>query len=145
MKALVALALAATVGFGGVPNQVEVRIEGYLGGSRAQVKPWKMFDVRIGDGDLVPFALTNLVTLTATGPTAAEIVAQVQPIKPNFVFQGGAELLDEIGTSEPNQLLKITGYTQFGSQWVLVNRVERTAPVLGPTPTPNLREKLLGF
>lgn len=145
MKVLLVLALAASVGFGGVPKQVEVRIEGYLGGSRAQVKPWKMFEVRIGEGELVPFALTNLVTLTASGPTAAEMVSQVQPIKPNFIFQGSGELLDEIRTSEANQLLKITGYTQFGSQWVLVNRVERTAPITGPTPTPNLREKLLGF
>lgn len=145
MKTLLALALAATVGIGGLPRQVEVRIEGYLGGSRDQSRPWKMFDVRVGDGDLVPFALTNLVTLTSTGPTAGQIVAQVQPIKPNFVFQGDAEQLDAIRSAKPNQLLKITGYTQFGSQWVLVNRVERSAPIIGPTPTPNLREKLLGF
>lgn len=104
-----------------------------------------MFQVRVGDGDLVPFALTNLVTLTATGPTAAELVAQVQPIKPNFIFQGEASFLEEIRTAEPNQLLRITGYTQFGSQWVLVNRVERSEPIVGPTPTPSLREKLLGF
>ena len=69
----------------------------------------------------------------------------MQPIKPNFVFQGAAEQLRKIRTSKPNQLLKITGYTQFGSQWVLVNRVERSAPITGPTPTPSLREKLLGF
>lgn len=145
MKTLALLALAATIGIGGVPRQVEVRIEGYLGASREQVQPWKMFQVRVGDGDLVPFALTNLVTLTTTGPTAAELVAQVQPIKPNFIFQGKASFLEEIRTAEPNQLLRITGYTQFGSQWVLVNRVERSAPIVGPTPTPSLREKLLGF
>ena len=145
MKTLLLLALAATLGIGGTPRQVEVRIEGYLGGSREQVKPWKMFQVRIGDGDLKPFALTNLITLTATGPTAGELVSQVQPIKPNFVFQGGADQLEEIRASKPNELLKITGYTQFGSQWVLVNRVERSAPITGPTPTPSLREKLLGF
>ncbi len=145
MKSLVVLALAVMVGIGGVPGQVEVRIEGYLGASREQVKPWKMFQVRIGDGDLQAFALTNLVTLTTTGPTAAEIVSQVQPIKPNFIFQGDDAHLEEIRTSKPNQLLRIVGYTQFGSQWVLVNRVERTAPITGPTPTPSLREKLLGF
>lgn len=145
MKTLVLLALAATVGIGGIPRQVEVRIEGYLGASRAEVQPWKMFQVRIGESDLIPFALTNLVTLTTTGPTAAQIVAQVQPIKPNFIFQGSAEQLEEIRSAKPNQLLQITGYTQFGSQWVLVNRVERSAPIVGPTPTPSLREKILGF
>jgi len=145
MKTLLLVALSAAIGFGAVPRQVEVRIEGYLGASREQVRPWKMFQIRVGKGELEPFALTNLVTLTATGPTAAEIVSQVQPIKPNFIFQGGAEQLEEIRTAEPNQLLKITGYTQFGSQWVLVNRVERSAPITGPTPTPSLREKILGF
>lgn len=145
MKNLVFLALAATIGISGLPRQVEVRIEGYLRASRAEVQPWKMFRVRIGEGDLTPFALTNLVTLTTTGPTAGQIVAQVQPIRPNFIFQGSAEMLDRIREARSNELLKITGYTQFGSQWVLVNRVERGEPVVGPTPTPNLREKLLGF
>jgi hypothetical protein len=145
MKTLLSLAVAATIGIGAIPAQVQVRIEGYLGGSREEVKPWKMFVVRVGDGDLIPFALSSLTTLSATGPTAGELVAQLQPIKPNFVFQGDAKLLDEIRTSKPNQLLKITGYTQFGSQWVLVSRVERSAPVTGPTPTVSLREKLLGF
>lgn len=145
MKSILALAMMATLGISAVPGQVEVRIEGFLGGTRADVRPWKMFEVRIGKGDLHPFALTNLVTLTATGPTAAEIVAQVQPIKPNFVFQGDGELLEKIRDAAPNELLRITGYTQFGSQWVLVNRVERSAPIIGPTPTPSLRERFLGF
>ena len=145
MKTLVLLAMAASVAISGIPRQVEVRIEGYLGASRAEVKPWKMFQVRIGDGGLVPFALTNLVTLTTYGPTAGEIVSQVQPIKPNFVFQGEEDLLEEIRTAKPNQRLEITGYTQFGSQWVLVNRVTRGAPITGPTPTPSLTERLFGF
>jgi len=144
MKILLGLALLATVGTV-VPHQVQVRIEGYLGGPREQVKPWKMFAVRVGDGGIQPFALTNLVALNTTGPSAAQIVSQVQPIKPNFIFQGSREQLEEIRSSQPNQLLKISGYTQFGSQWVLVNRVERSAPITGPTPTPSLREKLLGF
>lgn len=145
MKTVLLLALAATVGLRAIPAQVEVRIEGYLGDYDAQVQPWKRFQVRVGEGDLIPFALTNLVTLTSTGPTAAELVSQVQPIKPNFIFQGSPELLEEIRSAEPNQLLQITGYTKFGSQWVLVNRIERSAPITGPTPTPSLREKLLGF
>jgi hypothetical protein len=145
MKALVLLALAATVGTGFLPRQVEVRIEGYLGGTREQVRPWQMLWVRIAEDELEPFAMTNLITLTATGPSAAEIVEQVQPIKPNFIFQGSKEQLEEIRTALPNQLLKITGYTRFGSQWVLVNRVERSEPITGPTPTPSWREKFLGF
>jgi len=145
MKILALVALAATIGFGPMNKKVQVRIEGYLGGSRAEIKPWKMFQVRIGEGDLRPFALTNLITLTTSGPTAAQIVSQVEPTKPNFVFQGQPSQLEEIRTAAPNELLKITGYTQFGSRWVLVNRVERSAPITGPTPTPSLREKLLGF
>ena len=39
----------------------------------------------------------------------------------------------------------VTGYTQYGSQYVLVQTVTESAPVTGPTPTPNWREKLLGF
>lgn len=144
MKTLVTLGVLATLAIV-LPTKVEVRIEGYLGGALEQVKPWKMLDVRIGEGELRPFALTNLITLTSTGPTAAQIVAQLQPIKPNLVFQGGEAQLEEIRTAAPDQRLEITGYTQFGSQWVLVKRVERSAPITGPTPRPTLREELFGF
>lgn len=125
-------------------RQVQVRIEGYLGATQKETRAWKELQVRIGEGDLQKFALTNIIVLSE-GPTGADLLEQVTPTKPNFIFAGGDDVLKEISSAQPNQLLKITGYTQYGSRWVLVQKVEKSAPIVGPTPTTSLREKLLGF
>ena len=41
--------------------------------------------------------------------------------------------------------LKIVGYLAFSPQRVLVQTVEISEPITGPTPTPSLRKELLGF
>jgi len=89
--------------------------------------------------------VTAITNLSGGPPLGQDLVEQVEPIKPNFIFAGDPELLAEIASAQKNQLLKITGYTQYGSQWILVQTVDKSAPITGPTPTPSLREKLLGF
>lgn len=144
--ALVGLVLPLLVGFGGLlQSNIQVRIEGYLDASAEQVHPWEMLEVRIGSGPLRKLALVNVISLSAGSVTGSDILAAVEPIHPNFVFAGGADELEKISTALPNQLLEITGYTTFGPQWILVTQVERSEPITGPTPTPSLRKKLLGF
>jgi hypothetical protein len=126
-------------------RQVQVRIEGYLGATRRETRAIEELQVRIGEKDLRRFALTSITNIGGGPPLGQDLVEQVEPIKPNFIFTGAPELLAEIASAAPNQLLRITGYTQYGSQWILVQTVDMSAPITGPTPTPNLREKLLGF
>ena len=126
-------------------RQLQVRFEGYLGATQKEARAFEELQIRVGDGPLQGFALTNVVSLMGTGPMGTDIVDQMLPIKPNFIFTGDAKLIEQIANAKPNQLLKITGWTQWGSQFVLVETVEESEPVTGPTPTPNLRKKLLGF
>lgn len=143
-----ALTLAASVPFlvalGFLRQPVQVRIEGYLGASAQQVKPWEMLDVQIGTWPARKFALTNIIALSGN-VLGASILEQVEPIHPNFILNGDPNLLAEIASAAPNQLLKITGYTSFGPQRILVQTVEMSAPITGPTPTPSLEKELLGF
>ena len=141
-----ALALSAPhlVAFGMLREPVQVRIEGYLGASAEQVKPWEMLDVQIGTKLPQKFALTNIIALSGN-VLGASILEQVEPIHPNFILNGDPNLLEEIASAAPNQLLKITGYTAFGPQRILVQTVDKSAPITGPTPTPSLRKELLGF
>jgi len=141
-----ALLLAAPLLAGGNPlrEPLQVKIEGYLDASEQQVNPWAMLDVLIGRGPNRRFALTNLIVLSAGPLSGPDVLAAVQPIHPNFIFNGDAELLEKISTAQPNQLLKVIGYTAFGPQRILVTNVERSAPITGPTPTPSLGQKLFG-
>jgi hypothetical protein len=142
-----ALTSLLLVGFGGggLLGQLQVRFEGYLKGDRAQIHPLEDITIRIGEGSLETFALTNIVMLSPGDVSGTDVLDQMTPVKPSFIFAGDEELLKEISTAQPNQLLKVTGYTSYGSQWVLVETVERSAPITGPTPTPSLRERFLGF
>lgn len=134
------------IGFGGgVLGRLEVRFEGYLDGDPARIHPLADVAVRIGEGSLRQLALTNVVMLSPGDVSGSDVLFQMTPVKPSFIFAGDAELLEKIRSAEPNQLLKITGYTNLGSPWVLVGTVERSAPITGPTPTPSLRERFLGF
>ena len=126
-------------------RQIQVRIDGYVGATRAETNALQELQVRIGEGPMRSFAMTNIVTLSGNGPMGADLVEQVEMIKPNFIFTGDQKLIDQIAAAQPNQLLKITGYTQYGSQFVLVQTVEESAPITGPTPTVGWREKFLGF
>jgi hypothetical protein len=141
-----AIALLSVLLTGGLElRQLQVRIEGYLGATQRETGAWEVLDVRVGEGPMRSFALTDIVSLMGTGPMGMDILQQVEMIKPNFIFTGDQKLIDQIAAAKPNQLLKITGYTQWGSQFVLVQTVEESAPVTGPTPTPNWRKKFLGF
>ena len=141
------LAMLLSVLLVGGPDvrQLQVRFEGYLGATQKEAQAFEELQIRVGEGPLQGFALTNVVSLMGTGPMGTDIVDQMLPIKPNFIFTGDAKLIERIARAKPNQLLKITGWTQWGSQYVLVESVEESEPVTGPTPTPNLRKKLLGF
>jgi hypothetical protein len=104
-----------------------------------------MVDVMIGSDPPRKFALTNIIVLSVGPVMGADILQAVEPIHPNFIWNGDPKLLEDIATAQPNQYLKITGYLAFGPQRVLVQTVEKTPPITGPTPTPSLREQLLGF
>jgi hypothetical protein len=141
-----AIALLSVLLVGGTETrQLQVRFEGYVDASQRETGAYQELDVRIGDGPMRRFALMNIISLMGGGPLGTSILEQVEPIKPNFIFTGDQKLIDEIADAKPNQLLKITGYTQYGSQFVLVQTVEAGAPVTGPTPTASWTEKLLGF
>jgi hypothetical protein len=126
-------------------RQLQVRIDGYLGATQSETQAFEEIDVRVGDGPMQQFALMSIQSLMGDGPLGTDILQQVEPIKPNFIFTGAPAQIDQIADAKPNQLLRITGYTQYGSQFVLVQTVEVSAPVTGPTPQPSWREKLLGF
>ena len=126
-------------------RQLQVRFEGFLGATQKETGAFEEIQVRIGEKPMQSFALMNVVSLMGGGPMGTDIVDQMLPIKPNFIFTGDAKLIDQLANAKPNQLLKITGWTQWGSQYVLLETVEESEPVTGPTPTPNLRKKLLGF
>jgi hypothetical protein len=142
-----AVALLTVLLAGGLDDvrQVQVRIEGYLGATRNETRALEELDVRVGDSPMRKLALTDITVLSGGPPMGDDLLQQVEMIKPSFIFTGGDDLIREIASAQPNQLLKIVGYTQLGSQYVLVQTVEKSAPITGPTPTPNLREKLLGF
>lgn len=142
---LFAMLLSALLVGGPDVRQLQVRFDGYLGATQKEANAFEEITVRVGDGPLQRFALTNVVSLMGGGPMGTEIVDQMLPIKPNFIFTGDPKLIERLASAKPNQLLKITGWTQWGSQFVLVETVEESEPVTGPTPTPNLRKKLLGF
>lgn len=126
-------------------DPVQVRVEGYIDADEKQVNPWAMLDVWLVRAPGRRFALTNLIVLSAGPVSGPDVLAAVQPLHPNIIFNGDASLLDEIGSAQPNQYLRITGYTAFGPQRILVTNVERSAPITGPTPTPTLRQKFFGF
>jgi len=127
-----------------IREPVQVKIEGYIDASEEQVKPWAMLDVWIERPPNRKFALTNLIVLSAGEVSGPDVLAAVQPIHPNFIFNGDQDVLEKISTAQPNQLLKIIGYTAFGPQRILVTNVERSEPITGPTPTPSLGQRLFG-
>ncbi|MEY4950632.1 MAG: hypothetical protein RL698_2843 [Pseudomonadota bacterium] len=141
-----ALLLPALVGLRGLRQQVQLRVEGFLDANPAEVHPWATVDVKIGsERQTHKFALVNIVSLSVGGPTGADIIEQVMPIHPNFIWNGDQKLLDQIAAAKPNQYVKIVGYTAFGVQRLLIQTVEISEPITGPTPTPSLRHKILGF
>jgi len=142
---LLAMVLSTLLVGGAEVRQLQVRFDGYLGATKKETGALQELQVRVGEGELRTFALTNVVSLMGGGPMGAEIVDQMLPIKPNFIFTGDPELIERFASAKPNQLLRITGWTQWGSQFVLVETLEESEPITGPTPTPNLRKKLLGF
>ena len=146
--AVLCLILAATPALLGstvLRDPVQVRIEGYIDATEEQVNPWAMLDVWLERAPGRRFALTNLIVLSAGQVSGPDILAAVQPLHPNIIFNGEPELLERIGSAQPNQYLRITGYTAFGPQRILLTNVERSEPITGPTPTPSTRQKIFGF
>lgn len=149
LRGLVAAGLVAVVpallGGGVLRDPVQVRLEGYIDASEQQVNPWMMLDVWLTEAPDRRFAMTNLIVLSAGPVSGPDIVAAIQPLHPNVILNGDKALLDEISTAQPNQYLKITGYTAFGPQRILVTNVERSAPIVGPTPTKSMAQKVFGY
>jgi len=126
-------------------DPIQVRIEGYIDATEQQVNPWAMFDVWLVRAPGRRFALTNVIVLSPGTVSGPDIFAAVQPLHPNFILNGDPDLLEKISTALPNQYLQITGYTAFSPQRILINRVERSEPITGPTPTPSWTQRLFGF
>jgi hypothetical protein len=141
------LLLVVPTSAGGRPlrEPIEVRIEGYLGASEEQTHPWAMLDVWLAEPPGRKFALMNIIVLSPGAASGGDILAAMQPVRPNIIFNGTPEQLEQIGSARPNQLLKIVGYTADGPRRILVSRVEVGPPVTGPTATPTLGQKLFGF
>jgi hypothetical protein len=139
------LAVVPARGQNPLRDPVQVRVEGYIDATEEQVNPWAMLDVWLERAPNRRFALTNVIVLSPGPISGPDVLAAVQPLHPNIIFNGDRSLLDEIGSAQPNQYLRITGYTAFGPQRILVTNVERSAPITGPTPTPSLRQKIFGF
>jgi hypothetical protein len=125
-------------------DPIELKIIGYIDASEAQVNPWAMLDVWIEEPPDRKFALTNIIVLSAGAISGGDILAEIRPIRPNIIFNGDKELLEKISSAKPNQRLEIRGTTAFGPRRILVQSVERSAPITGPTPTPTLGQRLLG-
>lgn len=147
--ALGALALGLLVlpdlsGAGLIRDPVQFRLEGYIDATEQQVKPWMMLDVWLERAPGRRFAMTNIIVLSAGAVTGPDIMAAIQPLHPNMILNGDASLLEKISTAQPNQYLQITGYTAFGPQRMLVSNVERSEPIVGPTPTKSMAEKVFG-
>jgi hypothetical protein len=142
---VVLAAAPALLGSTVLRDPVQVRIEGYIDATEQQVNPWAMLDVWLERAPGRRFALTNLIVLDGGPVSGPDVLAAVQPLHPNIIFNGDAALLERIGSALPNQYLRITGYTAFGPQRILVSNVERSEPITGPTPTPSMREKVFGF
>lgn len=127
-----------------IRDPVQLRIEGYIDATAAQVNPWMMIDVWLERAPGRRFALTNIIVLSAGPVSGPDVMAAIQPLHPNLILNGDASLLEKISTAQPNQYLRITGYTAFGPQRVLVTNVERGEPIVGPTPTKSMAEKVFG-
>ena len=141
---LLLLALPAVATGGVIREPVQLRIEGYIDATAEQVNPWMMIDVWLERAPNRRFALTNIIVLNAGPVSGPDVMAAIQPLHPNMIWNGDASLLEQISTALPNQYLKITGYTAFGPQRILVTNVERSEPIVGPTPTKSMAEKIFG-
>lgn len=124
---------------------VQFRLEGYIDATEQQVNPWMMLDIWLERAPGRRFAMTNIIALSAGPVSGPDIMAAIQPLHPNMILNGDAALLDRISTAQPNQYLRITGYTSFGPQRMLVTNVERSEPIVGPTPTRSMAEKVFGY
>jgi hypothetical protein len=146
VAALCAIAASPALAIGGViRDPVQLRLEGYIDATEQQVNPWMMLDVWLERAPGRRFAMTNIIVLSAGPVSGPDIMAAIQPLHPNLILNGDPPLLEKISTALPNQYLKITGYTAFGPQRVLVTNVERSEPIVGPTPTKSMAEKVFGY
>jgi len=141
------LLLAPLLGGGRlIRDPVQIKIQGYIDPSEEQqLNPWAMLEVWLERPPNRRFALMNIIVLSPGAVSGGDILAAMQPIRPNIIFNGNREQLDEISTAQPNQYLQIVGYTVDGPRRILIQSVERSAPIVGPTPTTSLRERLFGF
>lgn len=149
MLAVVALCLVVAtpvLAIGGViRDPVQLRLEGYIDATEQQVNPWMMLDIWLERAPGRRFAMTNIIVLSAGNVSGPDIMAAIQPLHPNMILNGDAPLLEKISSALPNQYLQITGYTAFGPQRLLVTNVERSEPIVGPTPTKSMAEKVFGY
>ena len=89
---LLAPLLAAPLG---LRDPIQVRIEGFLGAGE-EVKPWEVLDVQIGSDPPRKFAMTNIIVLSVGTVMGADILQAVEPIHPNFIWNGDEKQLREV-------------------------------------------------
>src|SRR5690554_1679184 len=87
-------ALPAMLGIGGrALENLEVRIEGYFDRTRREVNGWEELKVQIGSEKPRKFALMSITVLSGRS-MGSEILKQVEPVHPNFYFDGDPKLLE---------------------------------------------------
>ncbi|MBU6282924.1 hypothetical protein KGQ64_11835 [bacterium] len=146
LAVLLLLLIPGLLGMRGFNQQIQLRVEGFLDADPGQVRPWANLEVNVGSArNTHRFMLTDIVSLSVGGPMGSDILEQVMPLHPNFIWNGDQALLDQISAAKPNQYVKIVGYLAFSPQSLLIQTVEISEPITGPTPTPSLRKEILGF
>lgn len=143
--AVAVLVVPAAARCGVIRDPVQFRLEGYIDATEQQVNPWLMLDIWLQRAPGRKFAMTNIIVLSAGPVSGPDIMAAIQPLHPNMILDGDASLLEKISTAQPNQYLQITGYTAFGPQRMLVTSVDRSEPIVGPTPTKSMGQKVFGY
>jgi hypothetical protein len=107
-------------------HKLEVRLVGYLDRKAEEVHPWRELVVRIvgTSGNERNFALTDVIVVSGDA-SGIRLIEGLLPTRPNLFIAGDKDVLRDIASSSPDDLLKITGFIAFGSRWFLVYRFER--------------------
>jgi hypothetical protein len=132
VAALVAMPAGAGVErFTGLQPPDLIELIGHIG------KPFPQetggWDLTLGVGltaTVYHYHLFNLRVINS-GRLGGDILAEVEPYKPNFLLFGVSEEVAKLSGATPPEIVKITGWRRSGSRIVLVTEV-----VVSPAETP---------
>jgi hypothetical protein len=122
---LLLVPLCFLVGFRGVRQPVQIRLEGYLDAPVDQVKAIRPVTIQIGKGPQRSLVVTAIVTLGA-GPSGTTLLRDIAHYRPAFRLTGDQKLLDRVASAGPDQLIKITG-NLTSSRYLMVSLVDVAA------------------